>query len=75
MTTEPVNTPAAQSPGPNPNPMETTRSNDTKREVPESAPLEDTADEQPETPPPQTWKHPDDGKSLSEKDEEIPLKP
>jgi len=55
--------------------METTRSNDIKREVPESAPLEDTADEQPETPPPQTWKHPDDGKSLSEKDEEIPLKP
>jgi len=28
-----------------------------------------------ETPPPQTWKHPDDGKTLPEKDEEIPLKP
>ncbi|WP_177330295.1 hypothetical protein [Pseudomonas sp. PH1b] len=26
-------------------------------------------------PPPQTWKHPDDGKSLSELDEERPLKP
>lgn len=26
-------------------------------------------------PPPQTWKHPDDGKSLSERDEEWPLKP
>jgi hypothetical protein len=25
--------------------------------------------------PPQTWKHPDDGKSLSELDEELPLKP
>lgn len=28
-----------------------------------------------ENPPPQTWKHPDDGKSLSELDEERPLKP
>ncbi|MFK3789739.1 MULTISPECIES: hypothetical protein [Pseudomonas] len=26
-------------------------------------------------PPPQTWKHPDDGKSLSELDEERPLRP
>ena len=26
-------------------------------------------------PPPQTWKHPDDGKSLSDRDEERPLKP
>lgn len=24
---------------------------------------------------PQTWKHPDDGKELSERDEERPLKP
>jgi hypothetical protein len=28
-----------------------------------------------ENPPPQTWKHPDDGKSLSDLDEERPLKP
>lgn len=28
-----------------------------------------------ENPPPQTWKHPDDGKTLSEQDEERPLKP
>lgn len=28
-----------------------------------------------ENPPPQTWKHPDDGKSLSDLDEEWPLKP
>jgi len=28
-----------------------------------------------ENPPPQDWKHPDDGKSLSEQDEEFPLKP
>ncbi|MGV8917876.1 MAG: hypothetical protein ACOH2R_08770 [Pseudomonas sp.] len=26
-------------------------------------------------PPPQDWKHPDDGKSLSERDIERPLKP
>ena len=26
-------------------------------------------------PPPQTWKHPDDGKSLSDQDQEWPLKP
>ncbi len=44
-------------------------------------PQDDTAkgtaqkpDEHPE-PPPQTWKHPDDGKELSELDEERPLKP
>lgn len=29
-----------------------------------------------ENPPPQTWKHPDDGKTLSEQDEkDLPLKP
>lgn len=28
-----------------------------------------------ENPPPQTWKHPDDGKELSERDQERPLKP
>lgn len=28
-----------------------------------------------ETPPPQDWKHPDDGKSLSDQDVEWPLKP
>jgi len=27
------------------------------------------------TPPPQDWKHPDDGTELSERDIEIPLKP
>lgn len=75
MTTEPVNTPAAQSPGPNPNPMETTRGGDAERQAQEFQRVENSADEDPETPPPQTWKHPDDGKSLSEKDEEIPLKP
>lgn len=31
-------------------------------------------DEHPE-PPPQTWKHPDDGKELSELDEDRALKP
>ena len=28
-----------------------------------------------ESPPPQDWKHPDDGKSLSDQDVEWPLKP
>ncbi|SEM53145.1 hypothetical protein SAMN04487857_102472 [Pseudomonas sp. ok272] len=28
-----------------------------------------------ENPPSQTWKHPDDGKELSERDQERPLKP
>jgi hypothetical protein len=28
-----------------------------------------------EDPPPQDWKHPDDGKSLSDQDVEWPLKP
>jgi len=39
--------------------------------------VEDEAEEEieHEEPPPQTWKHPDDGKSLSELDEERPLKP
>ncbi|MEB0048496.1 MULTISPECIES: hypothetical protein [unclassified Pseudomonas] len=28
-----------------------------------------------ENPPPPTWKHPDDGTTLSERDEERPLQP
>ena len=75
MKTDPVNTAAAQSPGPNPNPMETTRGTEAERQAQEFERVEKTDEQHPETPPPQTWKHPDDGKSLSEKDEEIPLKP
>ncbi|UVJ41996.1 hypothetical protein NVV94_15000 [Pseudomonas sp. LS1212] len=41
-------------------------------EPPEDDP--DSIEEEPEEPP-QTWKHPDDGKSLSDLDEERPLKP
>ncbi|WP_248805114.1 hypothetical protein [Pseudomonas sp. MWU13-2100] len=36
---------------------------------------ESPSDETDQEVPPQTWKHPDDGKSLSELDEELPLKP
>jgi len=45
------------------------------RVPPESKP--DTAPHVPpdQQEPPQTWKHPDDGKSLSDRDEERPLKP
>ncbi|BAQ75092.1 hypothetical protein POS17_3398 [Pseudomonas sp. Os17] len=50
--------------------------------TPEQRPYEhersDEAEQHPvehREPPPQTWKHPDDGKSLSELDEERPLKP
>ncbi|WP_341964670.1 hypothetical protein [Pseudomonas sp. RC10] len=75
MTTDPVNTPAAQSPGPNPNPMEKARGSEAERRAQEFERVENTDDKKRDTPPPQTWKHPDDGKSLSEKDEEIPLKP
>jgi hypothetical protein len=41
------------------------------------APVADEPDEasENENPPPQDWKHPDDGKSLSDRDEERPLKP
>lgn len=75
MTTRPVNTPAAQSPGPHPSPMETTR-HDRAEQIPEAFErVESTDEKERDTPPPQTWRHPDDGKSLSEKDEEIPLKP
>ena len=39
-------------------------------------PLSESPDNETDLPlPPQTWKHPDDGKSLSEQDEELPLKP
>lgn len=75
MKTDPVNSTAAQSPGPHPSPMENPRKDATREQAQEFERVEH-ADEQPsEIPPPQTWKHPDDGKSLSEKDEEIPLKP
>lgn len=36
---------------------------------------DDDIPDEDENPPPQDWKHPDDGKSLSELDEEFPLKP
>ncbi len=75
MKTVPVNTTAAQSPGPNPNPMETTRERNEDSAASEVERVESADDQRPEMPPPQTWKHPDDGKSLSEGDEEIPLKP
>ena len=42
------------------------------------APAEDMPDDRPtedDMPPPQDWKHPDDGKSLSDRDIETPLKP
>jgi len=75
MKTRPVDTPAAQSPGPHPSPMETTRQDRSEQSVDEFERVESTDDQARNTPPPQTWKHPDDGKSLSEKDEEIPVKP
>jgi len=75
MKTSPVNTPAAQSPGPHPSPMETTRGDRLEQSVDEFERVENTDEQGRETPPPQTWKHPDDGKSLSEKDQEMPLKP
>lgn len=60
MGTDPKNQGGAQSPDP-------------------SSPVPDPdVEESPtkgENPPPQDWKHPDDGKSLSELDEEFPLKP
>ncbi|BBP77772.1 hypothetical protein CCU68_22465 [Pseudomonas gingeri NCPPB 3146 = LMG 5327] len=45
------------------------------REVP--VPQEDELgeDDTPDEPPPQTWKHPDDGKEMPERDRETPLKP
>ncbi|NBB11003.1 hypothetical protein GVN17_15445, partial [Pseudomonas sp. SLFW] len=58
-----------------PNPMEKARGSETERQAHEFERVENTDDKKRDTPPPQTWKHPDDGKSLSEKDEEIPLKP
>ncbi|NWB92587.1 hypothetical protein [Pseudomonas agarici] len=45
------------------------------REVPvqrEDDVAEDATDDEP---PAQTWKHPDDGKEMPERDREIPLKP
>jgi len=55
--------------------METTRQDRSEQSVDEFERVESTDDQARNTPPPQTWKHPDDGKSLSEKDEEIPVKP
>jgi len=75
MKTDPVNTTAAQSPGPNPNPMETTRAGEAERQAQEFERVEHIDGDEGKNPPPQTWKHPDDGKTLSEKDQEIPLKP
>ena len=75
MKTDPVNTAAAQSPGPNPNPMASSPASDLDLQVKEFERQESIDAEEGETPPPQTWKHPDDGKTLSETDEEIPLKP
>ncbi|MFJ3482190.1 hypothetical protein ACIPL1_02285 [Pseudomonas sp. NPDC090202] len=75
MKTQPVNSTAAQSPGPNPNPMASGRGDDDQRQAEEFERIEGGEEDKRKTPPPQTWKHPDDGKSLSEKDEEIPLKP
>jgi hypothetical protein len=75
MKTDPVNTAAAQSPGPHPSPMETPRRDRSSPSADEFERVEATDKQRRETPPPQTWKHPDDGKNLSEKDEEQPLKP
>jgi hypothetical protein len=78
MKTDPVNSTAAQTPGPHPSPMESGGEDENSAETQAFERVEhidDTLAENHETPPPQTWKHPDDGKSLSEEDEEIPLKP
>lgn len=75
MKTQPVNTSAAQSPGPHPSPMASGGGDDKQRQAEEFERIEGDEEQRRQTPPPQTWKHPDDGKSLSEKDEEIPLKP
>ncbi|MDB6143710.1 MAG: hypothetical protein JWP80_2754 [Pseudomonas sp.] len=48
------------------------QSPDPARPAPVDKPDEASEDE---NPPPQDWKHPDDGKSLSDRDEERPLKP
>jgi hypothetical protein len=55
--------------------METTRESPLEHQAHEFERTEHLDEQSPETPPPQTWKHPDDGKSLSEEDEERPLKP
>jgi hypothetical protein len=55
--------------------METPRRDRSSPSADEFERVEATGQQERETPPPQTWKHPDDGKSLSEKDEEQPLKP
>jgi len=55
--------------------METTRGSEAERQAHEFERVEHTAHVESETPPPQTWKHPDDGKSLYPADEELPLKP
>jgi hypothetical protein len=55
--------------------METPRRDRSSPSADEFERVEATGQQERETPPPQTWEHPDDGKSLSEKDEEQPLKP
>lgn len=75
MKTDPVNSPAAQSPGPNPNPMQASPDPELERQIKEFERQEDIEPDPADTPPPQTWKHPDDGKTLSDTDEERPLKP
>ncbi|WP_166569480.1 hypothetical protein [Pseudomonas sp. R5(2019)] len=49
--------------------MANTPDSNPSKELPPDEPADD------EQEPPQTWKHPDDGKSLSDQDEERPLKP
>jgi hypothetical protein len=78
MKNDPVNSEAAQSPGPHPSPMESGGNDDKSaqaREFERVEHIDDTLADNDENPPSQTWHHPDDGKSLSERDEEIPLKP
>jgi hypothetical protein len=77
MKNDPVNSDAAQSPGPHPSPMESGGKDDKSAEAREFERVEHIDDTLASdvNPPSQTWDHPDDGKSLSERDEEIPLKP
>jgi hypothetical protein len=51
------------------------RANDPSKPEPEPDAEDDEADVDDPVDPDPTWKHPDDGKSLSDLDEEFPLKP
>jgi hypothetical protein len=78
MKNNPVDSTSAQSPGPHPSPTESGGEDEASaqaREFQRVEHIDDTLPENHETPPPQTWKQPDDGKTLSTEDEEIPLKP